>query len=147
MMPDNYHDTAYRMYESSDILYKKRQWFNANYLAGYVAECYCKLILLISVGQGHIFSNNRHNVRTFGHEVNDLKDEVDLISLEGCAVSSYCLDVQNVCPNILNNWNPNKRYEADNSMLNTDILAADIHTEVEELMDMIIKMEIDGVLV
>ncbi len=69
-MSDNYHDTVYRMYESSDILYKQKQWFNSN-----------------------------------------------------------------------------KRYGADSSILNKDNLALDIHAEIEELMDMVIKMEIDGVLI
>ncbi len=144
---DNYHDTVYRMYESVDILYKKRQWFNANYLSGYILECYCKLILLISANEGHIFSNNRQNVMDFGHKVSDLKTELNLITFEGCAVSSYCLDVQSVCTNILNHWNPNKRYEADSSIWNTETLASDIHAEIELLMDMVIKMEIDGALV
>ena len=121
-MSDNYHDTVYRMYESSDVLYKAQNWFNANYLAGYVLECYCKLILLISSNQGHDFSNNKHNVRVFGHDVNELKDEIDLISLEGCAISSYCLDVRSMCPEILDNWNPNKRYESNESILNTETL-------------------------
>ena len=49
-MDDNYRDAVYRMYESSDVLFEKQQWFNANYLAGYVLECYCKLILLMAVG-------------------------------------------------------------------------------------------------
>lgn len=32
-MPDNYQDTAYRMYDSSHLLFQKKQWFNANYLS------------------------------------------------------------------------------------------------------------------
>lgn len=146
-MADNYHDTVYRMYESSDILYRKQQWFNANYLAGYVLECYCKLILLTASQHGYTFSNNRQEVMQFRHNVNDLKDEVELISLEGGLSSSYCLDVRTACMNLLNNWNPNKGYEADNSILNSEALAISIHTEVEALMDLIIKMEIDGVFV
>ncbi len=39
-MDDNYRNAVYRMYESSDVLFEKQQWFNANYLAGYVLECY-----------------------------------------------------------------------------------------------------------
>lgn len=140
-------DTVYRMYESSDLLYKQQQWFNANYLGGYVLECYCKLILMIASQQGYTFSKKRHNVRQFMHDVYELKDEVDLISLNGGLSSGYCLDVQNACTNLLNNWNPNKRYEADSGILNNEVLAEKIHTEVEILMDLIIKMEIDGVLV
>ena len=146
-MSDNYHDTVYRMYESSDILYKQKQWFNSNYLAGYVLECYCKLILLISVEQGHAFSGGHNSIKAFGHGLVELKDEIGLISLEGCAVSSYCIDVQSCCLNLINNWNPNKRYGADSSILNKDNLALDIHAEIEELMDMVIKMEVDGVLI
>lgn len=146
-MRDNYHDTVYRMYESSDILYKNQQWFNANYLAGYVLECYCKLILLMASQQGYSYSGHRHNVKEFKHNVNELKEEVELINLRGGLSAGYCLDVQSVCTNLLNSWNPNKRYEADSGILNNEALALRIHNEVEAIMDLIIKMEIDGVLV
>lgn len=145
-MNDDYRDTAYRMYESSDILFQRQQWFNANYLAGYIAECYCKLVLMASAEQGHSFSHERRNIRDFGHKIVDLNDETALVSFEGCAVSAYCLDMRSICPNILDHWNPNRRYEGDESVLNTDRMAADIHTERERLMDMIMKMEIDGVI-
>lgn len=145
-MDDNYRDAVYRMYESSDVLFEKQQWFNVNYLAGYVLECYCKLILLMAVGQGYAFSGGQQKVRKFGHAVSELRDEVDFIRLGSCAVAGYCIDVQEVCPNILGEWNPNKRYGADSSVLNTEALAVKIHTEMEALMDMVIKMEVDGVL-
>ncbi len=141
---DNYHDTVYRMYESSDILYKNQQWFNANYLAGYVLECYCKLMLLLASRQGYAFSNHRRDVRQFKHDVNELKEEIGLISREGGLSAGYCLDLQSACANLLEHWNPAKRYEPDSSKWNEEALAIRIHQEIEALMDMIIKMEIDG---
>lgn len=133
------------MYESSDELYKRQQWFNANYLAGYVLECYCKLVLIMSRQQGYVFSNNRQSVRNFGHEISSLQDEVQLISMVGCGVSGYCINIQDLCSNLLCNWNPNKRYEADSHVLNSKTLADKIHIEIETLMNTIIQMEIDGV--
>ena len=52
-----------------------------------------------------------------------------------------------MCLEILDNWNPNKRYESNESILNTETLAGEIHREIEAITDMVIKMEIDGVLV
>ncbi|GFI48190.1 hypothetical protein IMSAGC019_03517 [Lachnospiraceae bacterium] len=146
-MADNYRDTAYRMYESSDILFQRQQWFNANYLAGYIAECYCKLVLGTAGEHGHSFSHGHRNLRDFGHRITELSDETAFIGFGGGTVSAYCLDMRMVCPNILNNWNPNRRYEGDGSALNSEGLALDIHAEREKLMDMIMKMEIDGVIV
>lgn len=146
-MPDNYHDTAYRMYDSSRLLYEKAQWFNANYLSGYILECYCKLVLILYSQDGRPFSGSHSTIRSFGHQLSDLKNEIDLISLTGCAASGYCLDILITCPNIYRNWNPNRRYEPDSSILNTESLAEKIHAETDALIDMIMQMEIDGVLI
>lgn len=98
-------------------------------------------------GGGYTFSKSRHAVIEFKHHVRELKDEVELISMNGGLSSSYCLDVQNVCKNLLKYWNPYDRYKPDGHILNNKVLAEKIHTEVEALMELIIKMEIDGVLI
>lgn len=146
-MPDNYQDTAYRMYDSSHLLFQKKQWFNANYLSGYILECYCKLVLTLYSQHGYSFSRGHSTLRSFGHKLSDLKNEIDLISLSGCAASSYCLDILSTCPNTLNEWDPKRRYEPDCSTLNTKTLAEKIHMETESLIDMIMKMDIDGVII
>lgn len=82
-MADNYYDTVYRMYEASDLLFNNEQWFNANYLAGYVAECYCKLVLQISRQEGYCFHGGKNRERDFGHNVEEMHDEIALLALNG----------------------------------------------------------------
>lgn len=143
-MADNYKDTAYRMFESSEILYGKSQWFNANYLAGYVLECYCKLVLSYTLNCGETLS--RGTIRGYSHDINSMRNEIDLILLNGGTASQYCIDICNACNKIMANWNPNYRYEASSHALNNDILANDIKLETESLIELILTMEVDGVI-
>jgi hypothetical protein len=141
---DNYKDTAYRMFESSEILYRNGQWFNANYLAGYVLECYCKLVLLYTLNCGETLS--RGSVRGYSHDIESMRDEIDLILLNGGNASQYCIDICNVCNGIIANWKPNYRYEASSHALNNNTLANDIKLEIASLIDLILTMEVDGVI-
>lgn len=143
-MADNYKDTAYRMYESSIVLYNNNLWFNSNYLAGYVLECYCKLILSYTLEQGESLSQD--NIRRYSHNIASMRDEIDLI-LQGEGVASqYCMDLSSECNNIIMNWNPNLRYESTTHILNDSTLANEINKEIEKLMGIILKMEVDGVI-
>lgn len=145
-MEDNYKDTVYRMSKSATVLYKDKQWFNTCYLAGYVAECYCKEILLLAEQEGYHFSN-AGRVREFSHKLDKLKDEVNLIALVSGVASAYCIDVQKECPTIYANWNPNKRYQSNSHMFNQEVTADKVMNEMRNLMKSIVQMEIDGVLV
>ena len=42
---DNFYDTAKRMHKSSETLHNNNEFHNACYLAGYVVECYAKIIV------------------------------------------------------------------------------------------------------
>lgn len=145
-MADNYHDTVYRMYEASDLLYRNTQWFNANYLAGYVLECYCKLILQISRQEGYEFQSGKTSEKGFRHHINEMLDEIGLMEIDGYSISAYCIEVAQVCPVLLENWNPFDRYESNSYILNSKEMGDCIHKELEVLIDQIIKMEVDGVL-
>jgi hypothetical protein len=61
-MADNFLDTAERMHDSSKELHKLNHNHNACYLAGYVGECYLKLI----VDQTTSLSSPRR----YGHDIN-----------------------------------------------------------------------------
>jgi hypothetical protein len=141
---DNYKDTAYRMYESSEILYKNKQWFNSNYLAGYVLECYCKLILSYTLSCGGVLS--RTTIRGYSHDIDSMRNDIDLILLSGGNASQYCIDICVKCSKIISNWNPNCRYENATHILNDSVLANDINLEIENLINLILKMEVDGVI-
>lgn len=144
-MADNYKDTAYRMYDSAQVLYKDEMWFNTCYLAGYVAECYCKEILLLAAYNGYAFQN-ADNVKKFSHKLDKLQDEVEIIAGMGGATSLYCHDIQSECPTIYANWNPLERYQSDSYIFNHKETADKMIEEMEMLMEYIIQMEIDGVL-
>lgn len=143
-MADNYKDTAYRMYESSKMLYANRQWFNANYLAGYVLECYCKLILSYTLSCGEQLS--RDSIKKYSHNLDTMRSEIDLIALNGGNASQYCIEIHNTCNKIIKNWNPYYRYESSSHALNNSGLANDIKLEMETLMNLILTMEVDGVI-
>ena len=145
-MADNYKDTVYRMSDSATVLHNNKKWFNTCYLAGYVAECYCKEILLLAEQEGYHF-HSAGSVREFSHKLDKLKDEVNLIALVAGVASAYCIDVQKECPTIYANWNPNKRYQSNNHMFNQEVNADKVMNEMQKLMKSIVQMEIDGVLV
>lgn len=144
-MADNFKDTAYRMHESSGILYEKQQWFNANYLGGYVLECYCKLILSVTLACGEQLS--RVSVQNYRHDINSMKTDIDLILLNGGSAVKYCIDLNTTCGNIISSWNPNYRYESSTYCLNSNNLAEKINEEMNRLMDTILEMDVDGVIV
>lgn len=132
------------MIESSGVLYDNQQWFNANYLAGYVLECYCKLVLsyAIQIGQGV----GRNNVRGYSHSIKSMKDDIDCLMISGTQISSYCIDLHDACSNILTHWNPNNRYESNSHVLGDKVLAEDIKKEVKRLTELVLKMDVDGVI-
>ena len=47
---DNFYDSAKRMHNSSQILHNNNEFHNSCYLAGYVVECYAKIIVGLSYG-------------------------------------------------------------------------------------------------
>lgn len=143
-MADNFKDTAYRMYESSGILFKDKQWFNANYLAGYILECYCKLVLTCELSCGG--SLTRASVRGYSHNINELRNEVDLILLTGGTASQYCINICTECNELYLNWNPKFRYEDDTYIFNDSLLAKSINDEINRIIYIVLQMEVDGVI-
>lgn len=144
VLADNYKDTIYRMHDSSCILYDNEKWFNANYLAGYVLECYCKLVLDFAMKEGtHL---TKSTIRGYSHNVQAMRDEIDLLMQSGTAVTKYCIDLNQKCSHIIANWHPEKRYEADTHVLGSSDLSDEINKEIKFLIDIILKMDIDGVI-
>lgn len=142
MTGDNYIDTAYRMYDSSLELKKVKQWLNACYLAGYIVECYCKLILQSAVNQGYCVSDSR---LLYSHKLEELGNEI-IIGLPGVVSASYCADVSSVCSSIVNGWGVSLRYAADSHVWNSEEIAERVLGEVDELMEIIMNMQLDGVI-
>lgn len=110
-MADNYLKTAERMYNSSKLLHQQSHFHNACYLAGYVAECYLKILVqktpAITIP---LFGN-----KGFKHDINRINAELHyVISSSTVAPSlfkSHLLDMSIDCPKICNQWNPLRRYD------------------------------------
>lgn len=141
---DNFKDTAYRMYEDVEVLQKNSRWFNCCYLSGYVVECYCKLVLDNAITNG--IAIRKSSVRAYSHNVNDMEIDLRNISISNNILSQYCLDLNIVCNNILNNWNPLNRYNNSTSDWNKEENAEKYKNEIESVLEQIISMELDGVI-
>lgn len=86
---DNYLDTLYRMYKSSNILFKEKDFHNASYLAGYVLECYLKSLIKKE------------------KKVHDLEELINYIEKN----SSISVKLQRInFENIKKDWKVSKRY-------------------------------------
>jgi HEPN domain-containing protein len=136
-MPDNFLVTAERMHDSSKLLHDANHYHNACYTAGYVAECYLKILVRLVSG----------NPRQYGHDVvrlfNDIDNQINTAST-ATHLRNYLIDMRINCPNIYN-WNPNKRYE-DNGNWDNNTMSNSFQQEQEICFAKIISMYIDGLI-
>jgi len=130
---DNFYDTANRMYKSSKILHQAQEYHNACYLAGYVLECYAKIIV-------SIFGTNPP--RSFGHNISNLDTELQNILGRDSSLSSYILNGSSDFAQILSKWNPvNLRYIASsNTLVEQD--STNFQTEIEFAMEKLTQIQI-----
>ena len=136
---DNYYDTANRMYRSSQTLHDKLEFHNSCYLAGYVIECYAKIIIGLSYGF------NSTDLKDFGHDLKQMRKEFQYI-FSHSSLSSYMLDMPTNFSKILTGntkWNPIKRY-SDTSNEWIDVSSNDFQNEIAFAMQKIAQMKIDG---
>lgn len=137
---DNYYDTAKRMYHSSKILHESQDYHNACYMAGYVVECYAKII----VGISHKF-NYSEIAKKFSHNLTDLDKELKYI-LVNSALADYIVDMNSDFSTILSEnskWNPIKRY-SNNTGLWKQNNSTDFQNEIKIAMQKLAKMKLDG---
>ena len=141
---DNFKDTAYRMYEDTLVLHENKKWFNACYLAGYVLECYSKLIIDNAMTLG--INTQKKSVRGYSHNTILMNSEIKNINLLCGSLSQYCIDLNIDCNTIINNWNPLDRYNENNVTWNQEAIADKFKEEIDILIEQIMKMELDGVI-
>ncbi len=141
---DNFKDTAYRVYQDVEILHKNSRWFNCCYLAGYIAECYCKLILNNAITSG--FPVSQKEVRKYSHKIEAMHLDLEKIYATSHILSKYCLDLRVSCSSILNEWDPKLRYEDNQAAWNQQDAADKYKQEVECLIEQIKIMQLDGVI-
>ena len=136
---DSYYDTALRMHKSSETLLANNEYHNSCYLAGYVIECYAKIIIGLSYG---ISSND---LKFFGHDINEMNKEFQYI-FNHSSYSNYMKDLKVDFGKItsgMTKWHPNKRY-SDNSNLWSSQKAIDYQIEVSNAVQVLSQMKIDG---
>lgn len=136
---DNYYNTANRMFKSSQTLHANQEFHNSCYLAGYVIECYAKIIIGISYGF------NTSDLKDFGHDLKKMNKEFQYI-ISHSSISSYMLDMPtNFSKTLSGNtrWDPYKRYsDATNewSQMNSN----DYQNEIVFAMQKMAQMRLDG---
>lgn len=141
---DNYKDTAHRMYKDVQILHSNNSWYNTCYLAGYVIECYAKLIIDNAITNG---KSQARSTRQYSHDINRMSCEIiNNISVASPVLVQYCLDLNQHCPHILSKWDPLKRYDSMESIWNQEQMANNFKEEIEKVIQQIKNMELDGVI-
>ena len=104
-MADNYRFTAERTQRSSKALHDSENYFDACYLAGYVVECYMKVLYK------HVTKNDPALV----HDLSKLKSQLKGIKKVSTATAlqkkGFWLDVEQYCQRICKDWDPKYRYD------------------------------------
>jgi HEPN domain-containing protein len=131
---DNFYKTAKRMQKSSKILHDNGDYHNACYLAGYVVECYAKII----VGMSYSFSHE-DIAKEFGHDLKKLNKELEYV-LAHSSYSTYIVDLKEKFADVLSGeskWNPIKRYSQNTwTQNNSTKFQEQISTAIGKLTDL-----------
>jgi hypothetical protein len=132
---DNFYNTANRMYKSSKILHGDQDFHNSCYLAGYVIECYIKIMHQLLSGQNPPLI---HNIAVLNSRC------LQYIASGNSSNQTYFMDSSANFSTILQKWNPvNTRYcEVTNELIEQDSIS--FQNEVELAMKKIAKMKLDG---
>ena len=136
---DSYYDTAQRMYKSAKILHNNSEYHNACYLAGYVLECYSKIVVGMSYPLTH-----QELSKEFSHDLEKLRKELDYI-LASSSISAHIRNLRAECPTIISGqfkWNPIKRYIQDRDRWN-QANSNNYQSEVEIVMTEIARMKLN----
>lgn len=134
---DNFYDTAIRMQKSSEILHNNGEFHNACYLAGYVVECYAKII---------VENYSQYTPRSFSHNLNRLDTELSSILSGNLSLSQYILNCSIDFSMILSKWNPvNLRYvDISNTLHSQD--SGSFQSEIQLAMQKLTKLKVDGII-
>lgn len=144
-MADNFYDTAKRMEKASKNLHNHKLYHNACYLAGYVVECYTKIIINITSGNPPM----HHNLADLNRR---LKILLSILYTGGRGRRrinpKYILKINTHFPNLVGGhkaWNPTNRYiETPNEWTENDSIA--FQNEMIRALRIITKMKNDGII-
>ena len=109
-MPDNFRITAERMRDSSKLLHENNHFHNSCYFAGYVCECYLKIIVENSGITRRLFGAGGYN-----HNLLNLNTDLQYAITSGSTIpagfKTFLIDIAVDCASIISSWNPNSRYD------------------------------------
>jgi hypothetical protein len=137
---DNFYDAAKRMHNSSQILHNNNEFHNACYLAGYVVECYAKIIVGLSYGL-----TQEELAKEFSHDLKKLNRELQYI-LSHSQYSAYIVDMKTDFVSLISGnlkWNPVKRYVVSSNNWNQSN-SDNFQNEIQVAMQKLTQMELDG---
>lgn len=137
-MADDFYATAKRMHKSSKTLHDNSEYHNACYLAGYVVECYAKIV----VGLSYDFTSVEL-AKEFSHDLKKLNKELEYIVTHS-SYSPYIVDMRSDFATILLNvtkWHPTKRYSSN---IWSPQNSTAFQTEIQLAMQKLAQMKLDG---
>jgi hypothetical protein len=131
---DNYYDTVIRMQKSSKTLFDNQDYHNSCYLAGYVIECYLKILF-------YNVSNNNTPPRT--HNLTNLNSSIiSYLSSGNSSLNSYFAN--NSFSNIFLDWNPVSKRYIERNLEWTPQNAQDYQIEITIAMQTLVQMRLNG---
>ncbi len=144
-MPDNFFVASERMYDSSKVLHESSHFHNACYLAGYVLECYGKILIEKAMGG---------RPKSYGHDLTRMNTDLGYFlssgSSGGGSFRKYYFDSVIHCPGLrgtlpgIDRWDPFFRY-SDSANWN-QLASGHFQNEKEICFEKITEMYIDGVI-
>ena len=141
-MADNFFDTAERMRDASKLLHGAKHFHNACYTAGYVVECYLKVLLQLGV------PGVSGNPKSFRHDIKKLGSLLNYAATSAASTSTYrkyILNVSSDCSNIIGGWDPFKRYE-EKALVWVEPTSDAFQIEMERCYDMVVRMFLDKII-
>ncbi|MBN2091615.1 hypothetical protein JW964_18520 [candidate division KSB1 bacterium] len=141
---DNFYHTAQRTFKSSQTLHANAEYHNACYMAGYVVECYAKILL------GLVYGTACGELKDYAHDMKRLNKEIQYLlsdSTIGTSLNSaYILPLAryfSVISHGNKKWNPIKRYVHNSQEWNHND-SINYQNEVQIAMRILAQMKIDG---
>lgn len=133
---DNFYDTANRMLKSSNTLHNDQDFHNSCYLAGYVIECYLKIIV-------SAFSSK--SPRLFSHNISSLDSYLQSILNGNSTLSQYILNGSSDFLMVSTYWKPGDlRYSDVLNSISNQAISDGFQNEIKLAMQKIAQLKIDG---
>lgn len=136
-MDDQYRKTSERMYSSAFLLHNNRQFFNACYLAGYVIECYQKLVIQI-LGSDPRMIHNLEDLKAHYKQLKNTSKARQYLK------QGIILDIEQKCPTVFLMWHPTHRYDESHEWNEQNSIQ--FQEEIKRINHVIARMKTNGLI-